>query len=536
MTEEEIRIEQLEKRFERFSILAGPEIDVSGSIGQGFAVNLRRGGGGGASSEPTGACCVGEGCSILSAADCAAAGGVYQGNGSSCAPNPCVTPTGACCIDGVCSILTEGDCNSAGGSYQGDDTPCDPDPCPLGACCDGADCFETDEDTCTDDGRIFKGIGTTCADPDICPTGACCDSGSCYIDSQFNCESFGGTYQGDASVCSPNPCPTACCPGDGGACSEVPAVDCTGTSIFGTCGAIVCGCTDPSACNYDSSATNDDGSCAYPPSVSLGCDISFASGSKCGFFVPGSPPRYYLQRSTIDTYFAAGDQGGGHFCHGDEDARFDLLGSGSVSFLTTENFDITTCTSSGSGCTSNGGTLSLHRSQTGAHAPVCDDEYPGCTDYSFSPSCPNGGWTLVGGGATILTGSPCGPFTVTGPSSSSVLANEYTTAMLIAKVEGDLPGFPGVFDAGSCAASTFLSTDEATYSEQNAQYKFFFGSSATPFQVCWVERFTPDGGGSSDTPHCDSFSAGTTESGVYSLPHPGSNGTTVITDITITCL
>jgi hypothetical protein len=36
-----------------------------------------------------GACCLGEACSILSAADCADAGGVYLGDFTACFPNPC---------------------------------------------------------------------------------------------------------------------------------------------------------------------------------------------------------------------------------------------------------------------------------------------------------------------------------------------------------------------------------------------------------------------------------------------------------------
>jgi hypothetical protein len=44
----------------------------------------------------TGACCIGEACSILSAADCAAAGGVYQGDFTPCFPNPCAPPLPPC--------------------------------------------------------------------------------------------------------------------------------------------------------------------------------------------------------------------------------------------------------------------------------------------------------------------------------------------------------------------------------------------------------------------------------------------------------
>lgn len=38
--------------------------------------------------------------------------------------------TGACCLSGVCEILTDDACAAQGGEYQGDDTTCEPNPCP----------------------------------------------------------------------------------------------------------------------------------------------------------------------------------------------------------------------------------------------------------------------------------------------------------------------------------------------------------------------------------------------------------------------
>ena len=78
----------------------------------------------------TGACCFPTGgCTILSAADCATAGGAYQGDNTTCSPNPCPLPTGACCFaDGSCLVNTANDC---AGIYQGDFTSCDPNPCTL---------------------------------------------------------------------------------------------------------------------------------------------------------------------------------------------------------------------------------------------------------------------------------------------------------------------------------------------------------------------------------------------------------------------
>ena len=136
-----------------------------------------------AAGDPTGACCFPDGsCQVLTAVDCAAAGGVYQGDDVPCDPNPCPLPTGACCIGGggeaVCQVLTEEDCLLSGGVYQGDGVPCVPDPCPA-------------------------------------PTGACClEDGSCQVLTADDCATLGGLYLGDDVPCDPNPCaqPTgACC-------------------------------------------------------------------------------------------------------------------------------------------------------------------------------------------------------------------------------------------------------------------------------------------------------------------------------------
>jgi hypothetical protein len=56
--------------------------------GKGTIINVDRK----AAPAGTGACCIGEDCSILSEAACIAAGGTFQGVGTVCDPNPC----GAC--------------------------------------------------------------------------------------------------------------------------------------------------------------------------------------------------------------------------------------------------------------------------------------------------------------------------------------------------------------------------------------------------------------------------------------------------------
>jgi hypothetical protein len=72
---------------------------------------------------------------------------------------PGVAPTGACCIGEDCSITTEADCIAAGGTYQGDNTDCDPNPCAAEGCALTRRC---------DDDEIFRdsglGIAATPAD------------------------------------------------------------------------------------------------------------------------------------------------------------------------------------------------------------------------------------------------------------------------------------------------------------------------------------------------------------------------------------
>jgi spore coat protein A len=77
----------------------------------------------------TGACCDGSSCSLTAPGAC---GGVYQGDGSSCSPNPCFVATGACCAnDASCTEASQATCEGGGGIYQGDSTTCSATECPL---------------------------------------------------------------------------------------------------------------------------------------------------------------------------------------------------------------------------------------------------------------------------------------------------------------------------------------------------------------------------------------------------------------------
>ncbi len=81
-------------------------------------------------SDPTGGCCIGLACAVLTDAQCTAMGGSYLGDGSDCTNDPCsLEAMGYCCISGSCQILPEIDCDAADGIYGGDGTDCSGDPC-----------------------------------------------------------------------------------------------------------------------------------------------------------------------------------------------------------------------------------------------------------------------------------------------------------------------------------------------------------------------------------------------------------------------
>ena len=80
-----------------------------------------------------GGCCRGGGvCSLETQSGCTSLGGVYQGSGTSCSPNPCIVVTGACCANnGSCSEGTQTACITGGGTWQGDGTTCESLSCPI---------------------------------------------------------------------------------------------------------------------------------------------------------------------------------------------------------------------------------------------------------------------------------------------------------------------------------------------------------------------------------------------------------------------
>ena len=226
-----------------------------------------------ATGDPTGACCFKDFSCLdgLTASECVAQGGSYQGDFSNCASVDCggpggcgdpnagdcfipngtpfcddfdcctlicnadpfccdtewdgicadaaiaqcgQTPTGACCFsDGTCiDGITAGECDTQGGSYQGDGTDCASVKCiPTGACCfnDGTCVDGFTAGNCIGQGGTYQGDGTDCASVVCVAIGACClMDGSC-VDGQTagDCAAQGGTYQGDGTDCASVNCP-----------------------------------------------------------------------------------------------------------------------------------------------------------------------------------------------------------------------------------------------------------------------------------------------------------------------------------------
>ena len=77
---------------------------------------------------PEGACCLptGECAGILSPEECAALGGVFQGDGTDCLSVECPEPVGAACFgNGFCLVLTEAEAIAAGAEWRGIGSTCE---------------------------------------------------------------------------------------------------------------------------------------------------------------------------------------------------------------------------------------------------------------------------------------------------------------------------------------------------------------------------------------------------------------------------
>ena len=138
-------------------------------------------------------------------------------------------------------------------------------------------CSEDEVPGCTDPASCnFNPLATTTDGSCEGPGDPCNDGDPFTQDDQYSaeCECVGFvfeegctdddscTYDPDANVSNPDDCAfpgDSCNDGDPTTTNDIynGDCDCVGTSIMG-------GCTDPNACNFDSGATEDNGSCQYP--------------------------------------------------------------------------------------------------------------------------------------------------------------------------------------------------------------------------------------------------------------------------------
>jgi hypothetical protein len=91
-----------EARFKRFSMAGTNDVLVAGNIKAGFTVNIQKEGGEGAGggTPVTGACCLPDGtCEVVTFGQCLLDGGIFQGAGTPCDPNPCAAPDCTSCDD-----------------------------------------------------------------------------------------------------------------------------------------------------------------------------------------------------------------------------------------------------------------------------------------------------------------------------------------------------------------------------------------------------------------------------------------------------
>ncbi len=153
---------------------------------------------------PVGACCLpDDSCSQMLDGDCTGAGGVFQGVGAPCLPNPC---SGACCAtDGSCVTVSEAECASANGTYDAG-ADCQSVSCTAACCQSDGSCTIVSEFQCTTSGGQYN-EGADCQSLDC--TGACClPNDACIVTSPLSCAQQNGQYNGNGSPCTPDLCLT----------------------------------------------------------------------------------------------------------------------------------------------------------------------------------------------------------------------------------------------------------------------------------------------------------------------------------------
>lgn len=157
----------------------------------------------------------------LTQQECAAQGGTYQGDQTTCGSITCPEPTSTCCLpNGTCiASQTQTQCAAQGGTLLATPMICQTQTC-RGACCvpSTGNCVFTTQNNCAAANGIFQGFGVACGNIVCFPVGGCCLPDGTCVDNQSpeECSAQGGTFQGHQVACNGVKCPVpegACCLG-----------------------------------------------------------------------------------------------------------------------------------------------------------------------------------------------------------------------------------------------------------------------------------------------------------------------------------
>jgi hypothetical protein len=102
-----------------------------------------------------------------------------------------------------------------------------------------------------------------------------------------------------------------------------------------------------------------------------------------------------------------------------------------------------------------------------------------------------------------------------------ILAVPYTDEMLVSNVQGAMPAYDDDFGDSGYAYRNFVGN---TLTLRRFKYKFTFASPCESKTINWIERFSPEAGGDVDTPKSFVVAPGMTESPVYEVLEPDTNG------------
>jgi len=160
-------------------------------------------------------------CTLLTAEDCAAAGGDWLPDSLQCHnPGTCGL-VGACCFGTRlrrCRLLSEIWCqNLTDPEWYPDIVSCEPLPCPA-ACCVGIDCVLAAESDCLEQGGVYWNQWADCSGKP-CQVACCRVDGTCLDLTPHQCASVDGVPHPEWQSCEVADCPIAigaCCFGERG--------------------------------------------------------------------------------------------------------------------------------------------------------------------------------------------------------------------------------------------------------------------------------------------------------------------------------